>query len=383
MTVVSNKGVLMKQRTGYTFQRNGQWFGRVTYTDQSGKRRNLQRKARNITEAKELVKDLIRQIDSGGEKVIESERMLVSELLDYFKKNYLIQAVYVGDRKVAGRRSLEGTSAQIEAIRQFFGRMRLKDVRYGHLETFRRERFSTPTKHNKQRSISTVNKELSLVRRIFNVALRQGWIDRNPFSSGESLISIADETKRERILSVDEEERLLAMCVGRRAHLKPLLICALDTGMRRGELLKLTFQDVDFLNRIITIRASYTKTLTKRIVPMSDRVYSELESLYINSSRDPQERCFGLFDNVKKSFTTACRLAGVKDFRFHDCRHTFASRLAFEHVPLAMVGRLLGHTQAQTTLRYTNVAQDMVRDVANVINRMNGSAQEIENIHVN
>ena len=82
------------------------------------------------------------------------------------------------------------------------------------------------------------------MRRLLNIAEREGWILRNPMRSGDPLISIADERKRKRIFTRDEELRLLAACENRyQKHLRPILICALDTGMRRGEIsgLKLKF----------------------------------------------------------------------------------------------------------------------------------------------
>ena len=75
-----------------------------------------------------------------------------------------------------------------------------------------------------------------MLRRMLNVAQREGWILRNPFAAGDSLISLADENKRERILTREEEMKLLAACdTPQRAHLKGIIICAIDTGMRQGE----------------------------------------------------------------------------------------------------------------------------------------------------
>jgi integrase len=89
---------------------------------------------------------------------------------------------------------------------------------------------------------------------------------------GKSLISVGDEKPRERILTLEEEARLLAACEDPRAHLRAILICALDTGMRRGELFSLTWADVDFENRLITIRAFNTKTMRERRVGMAVRL---------------------------------------------------------------------------------------------------------------
>jgi len=83
-----------------------------------------------------------------------------------------------------------------------------------------------------------------MLRRMLTVAQREGWILRNPFAAGDSLISLADENKRERVLTREEEMKLLASCdTPQRAHLKTILICALDTGMRQGEIFSLRWHE--------------------------------------------------------------------------------------------------------------------------------------------
>lgn len=93
------------------------------------------------------------------------------------------------------------------------------------------------------------------MRRVLNVAVANSWIVRNPFQQGEPLIKPGEESPRERIISREEELRLLAACRSEREHLKAILICALDTGMRRGEIFSLTWSDIDFDSGLITIRA--------------------------------------------------------------------------------------------------------------------------------
>lgn len=129
---------------------------------------------------------------------------------------------------------------------------------------------------------------------------------RSPFGVGESLISLADERKRERILTREEERRLLEACGARtltytwrgkqvtaqdsgarREHLRAIIICALDTGMRQGEILKLCWRDVDLENRIITVAAFNTKTMRERQISMTTRLAIEFERLYEQSPKLP------------------------------------------------------------------------------------------------
>jgi integrase len=148
------------------------------------------------------------------------------------------------------------------------------------------------------RTIASVNRELELMRAMMRFAKRQGYVTRSPFEMGAPLISKADESRRERVLTHEEERRLLAACEARvvtyerqgkkivaaddgarRRHLKPLIITALDTAMRRGELLKLRWRDVDFMDGVITITAMNSKTARARRVAMTLRLRAELEQL--------------------------------------------------------------------------------------------------------
>jgi integrase len=143
-----------------------------------------------------------------------------------------------------------------------------------------RRKNKKPSAPARPRSITSVNRELQLLRAMLNVAVRERWLRENPFTFGRGLIDISAERQRERILTPDEETRLLAICDAddRRRHLRPFLICALDTGMRFSEMRRMTWRQLDFDAGTITIIAAHTKTLKARRVRMSQRLQSELES---------------------------------------------------------------------------------------------------------
>ena len=253
-------------------ERRGGIYARVTYIDDNGARRAIEQKAKTRTDAKELIKKLLRDLDDHGSPVLDAAQMSFKDLADYYEQTYLIEAQYVDGRKVAGLRDVYNAKMFLKTLREFFGKMKLRSLRHGDIERFRSTRLKTPTKHKKQRSIASVNRELSLLSRMLNVAQREGWIVKSPFTGGDSLINVADERKRERIITREEEARLLASCAGPRAHLGPIIICALDTGMRRGEMFKLRWADVDFVQGVITIRAFNTKTMRERQVAMTARL---------------------------------------------------------------------------------------------------------------
>lgn len=364
---------------GYVFQdKDNRWFARLTYTDATGQRRNVKRRADSSSEARARLRELRSEIENHGTKSLQSSRMTFNDLSNHYEENYLREAEYIDGRKVAGLRSVETPIYHLKVLRQYLGRRGLREITYGDIRTLRAERLRTPTKGNKQRSITSVNRELALLRRMLNVAQREGWLIRNPFNFGDPLISVADERKRERILTLEEEARLLAACAHpRRAHLRAIVVAALDTGMRRGELLKLRWSDIDFENLLITVRAFNTKTMRERQIAMTMRLTTELQSLWDESPEDTETLVFGV-DSVKRSFGSARKVAGLSDLRFHDLRHTHATRLVASHIPLAEVGRALGHTQANTTYRYVNANVETARRAASVLDTLNASAQGMD-----
>jgi integrase len=361
----------------------GEWYARTTFIDESGKRRNVKRRVENRTDGREELKRILRDLDDHGEKTLDGERMTFGDLASYYEKTYVIPAEYKEGRKIAGRRSYRQTLTLLGYLRNYFGTRKLRSITHGDIERYKAKRMATTTVRKTPRSITSVNRELQLMRAIFNVAAREGWVIKNPFVSGKSLISVADERQRERILTKEEEERLLAACTGRREHLMSIVVCALDTGCRLGEILKLKWEDVDFENHILTIKSLNTKTLRERQIAMTERLAKEMKILYELSAKDTNILVFGITSNVKRSFHTVRKAAGLVDVRFHDLRHTHATRLVAAHIPLSEVGRALGHTQANTTYRYVNANVETARRAAAALNEFNRSVDEGESPIIN
>jgi integrase len=233
-------------------------------------------------------------------------------------------AQYVDERKVSGLRSAIDLRSKLETLRNHFSKQLIRALTVSDILRFRMLRLRTPTRLKKQRSIASVNSELALLRRILNGAFQEGWLIRNPFTAGPKIISAADERKIERILTIEEERRLLSSCSGPRAHLRPIVILALDTGMRRGEILELQWSDIDLESRMIKVRAFNTKTMQERRLAVTPRVHSELYILH--SARPSDSLVFGIKDNFKRAFMSARKRANLDDVRFHDLRHTSVTK---------------------------------------------------------
>lgn len=371
------KGSIIKRKKGSS---KVTWWARVVYVDaDTGKLRDLQRRADSKAHAGDLRDSLLRDINKTAGRSVGSEQKTFADLCHYFEQHYVKAAEYVDGRKVAGVRSLATAKGQLAALRDYFGHRQLRSITYGTVRQFRMARLKQNTRSDSQRSIASVNRELSMLRRILNVALAEGWILENPFRAGASLISIADEKKRERILTRAEEQALLAACeTPQRAHLKPIIICALDTGMRQGEIFSLRWEDVDFHEGVLNIKEFNTKTMQSRQVAMTTRLMAELERLRDSAPDDPALRVFGIYSNVKTSFTAARKDAGLQGVRFHDLRHSAATRLVGAHIPLSEVGRVLGHKLPSTTYRYVNANTETVKRAAAALDGFNNAVETTE-----
>lgn len=374
-----------RARTGSVRIRNGKMYARVTYRDIKGNIREIEHRVRDEIHAQEVIKQLLEETAKQEIRKVYQATMTFKDLADYFVKNYLKPPEYVQGQKVEGLRSYKNCLLYLKVATEHFGNKLLKFIKWNDILNYKVKRLKTPTHHNKERALATVNRELAYVRRAFEIAKQQGWIEKNPFTQGNGLISLASETKRERILSRDEEKRLLSVCVGRCAHLKPILICAIDSGMRMGEIYKLKWKDINWDMRLITIQAHNSKTLKERRVAMTSRLEKELWELWALDQihkHDPNELVFGVQVSCKNAFDTVRHQAGLPDLRLHDLRHTCASRLIQVGVPLQQVGRLLGHTQPSTTYRYINIDASTATQAANALDTLNLQVENEEISHL-
>jgi integrase len=230
---------MARQRTGSIFKQGGKFYARLTYTGGDGKRHDLTRRAVDRADAKRIIKELIEGLETKGEKSIEASRATFRDLAERYSAVKVKPAEYRNDRKIAGMRDHVTVTGHVRTLVEYFGPKKLRDITASKIEQFRQARLATPVRgiDGKERSIANVNRTLATLRSMLRFAVGEGWIDRSPFEmSPTPLISQADEVKRTRVLSRDEEQRLLEVCGPNspRAHLRALIVCALDTGMRRG-----------------------------------------------------------------------------------------------------------------------------------------------------
>ena len=267
----------------------------------------------------------------------------------------------------ASKRSWQDDEERAKSLKEFFAGKRLRDITPMLIEQFKQQRMKTKTLHKRDRSPATVNRELQVLSKVFSMAYDNGLVETNPMRRVHKL---REAPARERYLTDEEETRLLSVLVGRRAHLRPIVVVALQTGMRQGEILGLKWAHVDFEQK--TIYVAHTKTGRPRRIPMSKPVEVEIRSLK-DASADEHVFSYagtGLkLTTFRHAWEGACKQAGIFGLRFHDLRHTFATRLRAKGVHEMDIMTLLGHTTLQMTSRYTHAMPQNLRAAVDSLNK--------------
>jgi len=237
---------------------------------------------------------------------------------------------------------------------------------------------------------STINRRITTIKSVLSKAALWGVIEHSPLKGMKQLKT--DKTGKVRYLSDDEEARLRSALEARQEqdreerishnqwlqerhkeglpllnrqytdYLMPMVILALNTGMRRGELFNLVWSDIDLKGKQLTVQGRGAKSGNTRYLPLNDEAFAALVA-WCNQSPGqglvfPSPVTGGRLDNIKKSWMGLCKLANIQNFRFHDLRHSFASNLVMAGVDLNTVRELLGHASMDMTLRYAHLAPE-------------------------
>jgi len=242
---------------------------------------------------------------------------------------------------------MKGLSNMLEIWKKWFGNVPVTKLTQQKIEKFLNERMESL-------STATRNKHLRMLKAMFNKGLGWKLVSDNP-TNGIRLLR--ENGARTRFLDGDEIQRLLTAAS---ESFRPILLTALHSGMRRGEILNLKWPDVDFKNSIITVQES--KSGKKRMLPMDDTLCEALSVLPTRFQRgyvfpSPVKEGQPRYD-FKRQFKNAVTKADIHNFRFHDLRHTFASHLVMSGVDLMTVKELLGHATLTMTMRYSHLAPD-------------------------
>jgi|GEM_PF-1639511 len=379
------------------------WTLRLTHIDERENRTSKTWQYATKQDAKDDVEnrkaELIRFVENKGLDLGDIKTF--KQWAEHAKKDFYRPAVITEGRKVAGIKAHRPTHILIDQLIECFGDKPLAKFTKYDLDRYkiwrleqgdrRGEKGKLESKERSAVKLATVNRGLAILKHLLIEAHDVGLIAKN-VTKGSKAIDADAETARTRTLTDSEELRLLASCSGTRTveykrkgkdvkatveadnpYLKALILLGLDSGLRRGEILTLDWNDIDLDTGIIKILGTHTKTQRTRSVPMTSRTIAELLAL---PTFDSSGKVFP-FNDFKRSWATALRVAGIDGLTFHDLRRTFVTRLQAGGVSIGIAAELAGHSRLETTQKHYTSTDNaaVVLDVAARIN----AANEIRN----
>lgn len=226
------------------------------------------------------------------------------------------------------------------------------DVEIGSIQPYQIEKYKT----ERLQAIgkSSVNRRLNVIRAMFNRAKEWGLIEKNPL---DHIKKYTEDKKPPRFLAKDEVRELLRLAQGK---LREILVVLLNTGLRKGELENLRWDDVDLENGFILIRES--KTNDYRRVPINSSVHQLLAS-----KKNKTGYVFGKQNNLLRNLKNLYKKAGIEDAHIHTLRHTCASFMAQSGVPLFTIAKILGHKSLKTTEIYSHLTTDDLKKAVDTL----------------
>ncbi len=317
-----------------------------------------------------IIFESAKQGDRPGTRIQDAEALLHERKADVGRgkqpeirkkiPNVTFKALSVDYLQWARRqRSFRQKEKLVNQLVTIFGGYPLRAFNSRLLEHYQTERMEKSRKQAKKsipggNKPGTINRHVATIKHMFTKALEWELVEEEVLKKVRKIKLLEENNRRLRYLSKEECRALVAECAD---HLKPIVIMALNTGMRRGEILNLKWDNVDMRHGFILL--DKTKNGERREIPISATLRATLEALprridggnvFVNPVTG------GPYGDIKTGFNRACKKAGIKDFHFHDCRHTFASQLIMAGKDITTVKELLGHKTLTMTLRYAHLA---------------------------
>jgi len=336
--------------------------------------------------AQEIIGDAVKGIDPLEERKNKKTNI---RLKDFIENQYKPWALF---NTKSGQKLIDNIS---RCFYENFGDNSLKEINIFGIEKWRNKRLSDGI------AKATINRDLSALKAALSKAVEWEILEEHPLKKLKSLkldshikiryLSKIEESNLRKALDEREEQMIKERDSANQwrdergykklsdlrilnflDHLKPMILISLNTGMRKGEVFNLTWDKVNFNQKVITVSGDIAKSGKTRHIPMNNECYDTLKKWHEQSQLDIElvfpSKNNKPFDNVKSSWTKLLELAEIKNFRWHDMRHHFASRLVMAGVDLNTVRELLGHSEISMTLRYAHLAPEHKADAVAKLN---------------
>jgi integrase len=353
----------------------------------------------SVSQARHKAKVLAAEATLGKDHV-EERRLTNAERQT--ERELTLRAFLAGDYRIYAEEHLKRPEEAIVRVKYCF-----RDWLDKPLSSITDLRLRGWLKANSHKASTTLGSDLNRLSGVLTTAVNLGFLESHPLQesrrkrSGLRKPSPVCADKRVRYLSATERRRLFKaledrdrqLIKARASHnehrrkrgksllpaitgygdfLHPLIVVALNTGLRRGELLNLEWDDVNLDLKQIMVRSVNAKSSRPRVVPLNSDATSALRRWRVHSGHDIVFTKHGTrLTHFKNSWRSLLELAQIEDFRFHDCRHDFASQLVMAGTDLYTVCQLLGHASTDTTQRYAHLSPDHLRSAVSVLGNEN------------
>lgn len=273
----------------------------------------------------------LRQIQ-GGIKKREEKKYSINKAIDlYLNYSKLHKKDYIHD------------ISKTKSIKNFFKNKNIDDILTKDIENYIKY-----LRLEKKLSNATINRYLAALKKMFNIAIANEMLHRNPCVNIKKL---KENNEKIRYLTIEEEKRLFEVLP---EHIKPIVVCALQTGMRRSNILNLRWEQIDFEYNFIEIEKQENKGHKIIRIPISEKLLTELKTIGIKNNGyvfiNPETQ--KPYNTIRKAWLSALKRANIENFRFHDLRHTVATRLVERNVDIRTVQEIMAHSSISTTQRY-------------------------------
>ncbi len=260
-----------------------------------------------------------------------------------------------------------------QKLKEEFGDMRANEIKPSMIEAYQHKKLSTISCRGTPFRPASVNRELEVMRRIFNLAVREEMVDRNPCWK---VTRLSEKNARDRVLSGEE---LKSLIVHLPQHAADIVTVAYYTGMRAGELFDLTWDRVNMKEGFLVLTQRDTKTEEARHVYFNGPVREILERLgrvrYISHNHVFTYQGKPL-KSIKTTLARALKETGIMDFRFHDLRHTWTTNARKAGVDRTVIMKLTGHKTLSMFTRYNSVDEDDARQALRLMELHFGSGEK-------
>lgn len=336
-----------------TQQKNGKWYCRFQL---NGERLHLLcAGAKNRNEAEQMENAFKYKLQQQQNGVIprDDKGVTLNKVFD----NFLEYSEH-------NKKSYKQDKSRVRLLKEYFKIRYAKDVKPADIEKLKSYLL------NKGLSKVTINRYLEIISKAFNMAIDNELINKNPLKKNTKFLQ---QNYVVRPLFPEEEQRLMeVLSVPKYEYLKGIVIVALNTALRRQNILDLTWEQIDLNGRVIEITEN--KSNKHIFKPINDTLLEYFQSI-------PEESRVGdVFINpitgrkckeIKRTWKTVKKKANITNFRFHDLKHTVGTRLAKQGVPIPVIKEVLDHSDIKTTMRYVHTADKQILSAMNLLNSNN------------